>query len=110
MRPLFSATRDGAIQFAIRVSPRSSRQAVEGIVKDADGAKLLKIAVNAPPDDGKANQAVLALLARTIGIARSRLSLVSGATARKKVIKLDAVDAALLTRLNDWINTLEPLP
>ena len=110
MRPLFSATRDGAIQFAVRVSPRSSRQAVEGIVKDADGAKLLKIAVNAPPDDGKANQAVLALLARTIGIARSRLSLVSGATARKKVIKLNAVDAALLTRLNDWINTLEPLP
>jgi len=89
---------------------QSRRQAVEGLVRDADGAKLLKIADNAAPNDGKANQAVLAMLARTIGIARSRLSLVSGATARKKVIKLDAVDAALLTRLNDWINTLEPLP
>lgn len=110
MRPLFSATRDGAIQFAVRVSPRASRQAVEGIVRDADGAKLLKVAVNAPPDDGKANQAVLALLAKTIGIAKSRLSLVSGATARKKVVRLEAVDAALLTRLNDWINTLETLP
>lgn len=110
MRPLFSATRDGAIQFAVRVSPRASRQAVEGIVRDADGAKLLKIAVNAPPDDGKANQAVLALLAKTIGIAKTRLSLVSGATARKKVVRLEAVDAALLTRLNDWINTLETLP
>ena len=110
MRPLFSATRDGAIQFAVRVSPRASRQAVEGIVRDADGAKLLKVAVNAAPDDGKANQAVLALLAKTIGIAKSRLSLVSGVTARKKVVRLEAVDAALLTRLNDWINTLETLP
>ncbi len=107
MRPLFSATRDGAIQFAIRVSPRSSRQAIEGIVREADGAKLLKIAVNAPPDDGKANKEVLALLAKTIGVAKTRLSLVSGATARKKIVRLEAVDAALLTRLNDWINTLD---
>lgn len=110
MRPIFSATRDGAIQFAVRVSPRASRQAVEGVIRDADGAKMLKIAVNAPPDDGKANQAVLGLLAKTIGIAKTRLSLVSGATGRKKIIRLDAVDAALLTRLNDWINTLEFLP
>lgn len=110
MRPIFSATRDGAIQFVVRVSPRASRQAVEGVIKDADGSKMLKIAVNAAPDDGKANQAVLALLAKTIGIAKTRLTLVSGATGRKKIIRLDAVDAALLTRLNDWINTLELLP
>lgn len=110
MRPIFSVTRDGAIQFAVKVSPRSSRQAVEGVIRDADGGKMLKIAVNAAPDDGKANQAVLALLARTIGIARTRLTLVSGATARKKIIRMETVDAALLTRLNDWINTLEALP
>ena len=110
MRPIFSATRDGAIQFAVRVSPRASRQAIEGVIRDADGAKMLKIAVNAPPDDGKANQAVLALLAKTIGIAKTRLTLVSGATGRKEIIRLDAVDAALLTRLNDWINTLELMP
>ena len=107
MRPIFSATRDGAIQFAVRVAPRSSRQGVEGIVRDADGAKLLKVAVNAPPEDGKANKEVLALLAKTMGIAKSRLSLVSGATARKKVVRLDAVDAVLLMRLNEWINSLE---
>jgi len=109
MRPIFTATADGAIRFAIRVSPRASRQGVEGIIRDADGGKLLKIAVNAPPEDGKANKEVLALLAKTIGIAKSRLSLVSGETARKKVVQLAAVDAALLTRLNDWINTLEYL-
>jgi uncharacterized protein (TIGR00251 family) len=109
MRPIFTATQDGAIQFAVRVSPRSSRQAVEGLIRDETGAKFLKIAVNAPPEDGKANKEVLALLAKTIGIAKSRLSLVSGESARKKVIRLDAVDAALLTKLNDWVNTLDYL-
>ena len=107
MRPIFSATRDGAIQFAVRVSPRASRQGVEGIVREADGAKLLKVAVNAPPEDGKANKEVLALLAKTMGIAKSRLSLVSGETARKKVVRLEAADAVLLMRLNEWINSLE---
>jgi uncharacterized protein len=109
MRPIFTATRDGAIQFAVKVSPRASRQGIEGLIRDEKGAKLLKIAVNAPPEDGKANRELLALLAKTIGIAKSRLSLVSGETARKKVLRLEAVDAALLTRLNDWINTLEYL-
>ncbi|MDF3075031.1 MAG: hypothetical protein K0S54_2698 [Alphaproteobacteria bacterium] len=109
MRPVFTATRDGAIQFAVRVSPRSSRQGIEGLIRDENGAKFLKVAVNAPPEDGKANKEVLALLASTIGIAKSRLSLVSGETARKKVLRLEAVDAALLARLNDWINTLEYL-
>lgn len=107
MRPIFSATRDGAIQFAVRVSPRASRKGVEGIVREADGAKLLKVAVNAPPEDGKANKEVLALLAKTMGIAKSRLSLVSGETARKKVVRLEAADAVLLMRLNEWINSLE---
>ena len=107
MRPIFSATRDGAIQFAVRVSPRASRQAVEGVAVEADGAKLLQIAVSAPPEDGKANEAVLAVLARSIGIARSRLSLVSGLSARRKVVRLVDADASLLTRLNEWVNTLE---
>jgi uncharacterized protein (TIGR00251 family) len=109
MRPIFTATRDGAIQFAVRVSPRSSRQGIEGLIRDETGAKFLKIAVNAPPEGGKANKEVLALIAKTIGIAKSRLSLVSGETTRKKVLRLEAVDAVLLTRLNDWINTLEYL-
>lgn len=109
MRPLFTATRDGAIQFAVRVSPRASRQGVEGLIRDETGAKFLKIAVNAPPEGGKANKEVLALLARTIGIAKSRLSLVSGESARKKIVRLEAADAALLTKLNEWINTLDYL-
>lgn len=109
MRPIFTATRDGAIQFAVRVSPRASRKAIEGIVREADGSKMLKVAVNAPPDDGKANKEVLALLAKTMGVAKTRLSLVSGATARRKIVRLEAADAVLLMRLNEWTNTLESL-
>ncbi len=109
IRPIFSATRDGAIQFAVRVSPRASRRAIEGIVRDADGGKMLKVAVNAPPEDGKANQEVLALLARAMGVPKGRLSLAAGASGRKKIVRLEDADAVLLMRLNEWTNTLESL-
>ena len=49
----------------------------------------LRISVTAPTDDGRANDAVTALLAHALGVARSRLTLISGATSRDKVLRLD---------------------
>jgi uncharacterized protein len=69
-------------EFALRVTPRARR---EDITRDASG---LKAAVFAPPEDGKANAAVQALLAHALGVAKSRLDLVRGATSREKVFRL----------------------
>lgn len=69
-------------EFALRVTPRARR---EEITRDATG---LKVAVFAPPEDGKANAAVQALLAQALGVAKSRLVLVRGATSREKVFRL----------------------
>jgi uncharacterized protein YggU (UPF0235/DUF167 family) len=66
------------------VTPRARR---EEIVRDGAG---FRAAVFAPPEDGKANAAVQALLAHALGVAKSRLVLVRGATSREKVFRLES--------------------
>ncbi len=68
---------------AVRVTPRASRDAVV----EAGGAIALR--VTAPPADGAANAAARRLLAQALGVAPSRLTLVSGASARAKRFRLD---------------------
>jgi uncharacterized protein (TIGR00251 family) len=63
----------------VRAQPRARRQ---GIVGEHAGA--LKLATTAPPQDGKANQAIAALLAKLFDLARSQVQIVSGATSREK--------------------------
>lgn len=70
-------------EIAVRVTPRSSRNAVEV----ADG--LVRIYVTTVPEDGKATAMAQKLLAKALGVARTRLTLVRGATARDKVFRLD---------------------
>lgn len=69
-------------EFALKVTPRARR---EEISRDETG---IRVAVFAPPEDGKANAAVQALLAMALGVAKSRLVLVRGATSREKVFRL----------------------
>ena len=70
-------------ELAVRVTPGAARDAVE-----ADGAELA-IRTTAPPEGGKANAAVQKLLARALGVPKSRLTLVRGARGRDKLFRLD---------------------
>ena len=70
-------------EIAVRVTPKASRNAVE---QTADGLRAL---VTAVPEDGKANKAVIKLLAHGLGVAKSRLTLVRGASSRDKVFRID---------------------
>lgn len=72
----------GAV-IAVRVTPRAGRPAVS----EADGIVALR--VTAPPADGAANEAARRLLARAMGVAPSRLTLVAGASARIKRFRFD---------------------
>jgi hypothetical protein len=67
----------------ILVQPRASRARL-GPMHDG----RLKIAVTAPPVDGEANAAVIELLARRLGIARTSITVVAGATARRKTVAI----------------------
>lgn len=87
-------TRDGA-SFSVRVQPRAKRDAVVGEVGD-----VLKLALTAPPLEGRANQACVAFLAQLLGVPRSAVQVAAGATSRTKRIRVvglaaDAVRARL---------------
>jgi uncharacterized protein (TIGR00251 family) len=72
----------------LRVSPAGSREQVVGRHGDA-----WKVRVAAPPEDGKANDAVLRLLAEALGLPRRDVALVSGHTGRDKVVSLVGIGA-----------------
>lgn len=72
-----------AITVEILVQPRASRARI-GPMHDG----RLKIAVTAPPVDGEANAAVIELVARRLGVARSDIAVISGASSRKKTLRI----------------------
>jgi uncharacterized protein (TIGR00251 family) len=81
-----------AVVVAVRVTPRASRDAVEG----ADDAGVIRVRVTAPPADGAANKATLKLLAKSLGVPRSRLTIVSGTASRHKRVQVKGVTKAIL--------------
>ena len=81
-------TAQGA-QFALRVQPRASRNAIAGVMGDA-----VKLAITAPPVDGKANQAVIEFLSDLFRVAKSSIVIVSGETGRNKLIAVRGLSAA----------------
>lgn len=91
--------RDGRLIFSLRLTPKGGRDAVEGWIAGADGAEHLKARVAAPPQDGKANTALIALLAKTLGLPKSTIRIAAGETARIKTIALESNAPALAARL-----------
>ena len=84
---------------AVRLTPRGRADRIEGVVRLADGSPVLKASVGAPPEDGRANEALLRLLAKAWGLARRDLAIVAGARSRNKSVHVAGDPAALLARL-----------
>ena len=70
-------------RLAVQVVPRASKSEICGLQGDA-----LKVRLQAPPVDGKANAALLDFLAKRIGLARSSVTLISGQASRRKVVEI----------------------
>jgi len=81
----------------LRVQPRARRTALAA----AGGA--LKAEVTAPPEDGKANQAVIALLAEAWRLPKSSFDVIKGHTARAKTIRVAGAPEAIAERITHWI-------
>ena len=95
------SVRDGLLRFVVRLTPRGGRDAIDGWSEDAAGKPHLKARVSLPPEDGKANKALIALLAETLDIPKSTISIASGGTSRLKTIQIDGDSAALGAKLSE---------
>jgi len=76
---------------SVRVHPGARRNAITGV---HDGA--LKVSLTTPPTDGRANQALIAFIAEQLGIPRTRVTLLTGATSRSKTLHLAGLSAVQL--------------
>lgn len=70
----------------VKLQPRASKNEIQGISENA-----LRVRLTSPPVDGEANAACIAFLGQIFGIAKSKITIVSGQTSRNKVIKLAGV-------------------
>ena len=99
---MLRATASG-VTLAVRAQPGAKKTAITGVYGEGPAAQL-KIAVHAPPLEGRANQALIAFLAETFAVPKNAVELVSGELSRSKVIMLRGVTLTQAeTKLSDWI-------
>ncbi|MGE0844750.1 MAG: DUF167 domain-containing protein [Flavobacteriaceae bacterium] len=83
--------REGAdLCLCVRLTPKAAADRIEAPAVLADGRAVLKVRVRAVPEDGKANAALVALIAGAAKVAASRVRLVSGAASRVKTLRIEA--------------------
>ena len=92
------ATPDGVV-VACRLTPKSGRDAIDGAATLADGTRVLLVRVRAVPENGKANDALVRLIANKAGVPPSRARLVAGAKSRLKQVAILGDPAALIAKL-----------
>lgn len=96
----------GGILLLVRLTPKGGRDAIEGVMLDSVGKAWLKARVSAVPEDGKANAALEALLAKTFGVSRGNVGVVAGQTARNKQVEITGDHESLLKSLAALVSTL----
>ncbi len=97
----------GAVRLEVRVTPGAGSDVVGGVHAGAGGAVRLAMRVSAPPEDGRANAAVLSVISEALGVAKSSLLLASGEKGRHKTIVISGDATALGARI-DALAALEP--
>ncbi len=90
---------DDKIKLLVRLTPKAAQTKITGWATDSAGQKVLKIGVTAVPEKGKANKALIALLAKKLGIARSDIEIIKGETDRNKTLILNNISKDALNRL-----------
>ena len=82
------------IRLYVRLTPKSSKDAIEGWSEDEKGRPVLRVRVRAAPIEGQANTAMIALLAKALGLPKSYIRLGSGDTSRLKALDIEGMDDA----------------
>jgi len=94
LRALGSAT-----EIRVKVTPRAGRDGIAGLVAGTDGTAWLAVRLRSAPADGKANAALLQLLAEILTVPASKIAVVAGAAARWKRLRIEADPSEVASRL-----------
>ena len=93
----------GGIRVDVRLTPKASRNEIVGIRPSVDLGRVLIVSVTAVPEKGKANAALLKLLAKAWGIPKTALSIRAGSKDRQKTVFIETDNAEILTRIQKSI-------
>ena len=99
----FWRVRDDGIDIHVRLTPRASKDAIEGVEEKMDGRPHLNARVRAVPEKGAANAALEKLVASFMGVPSSSVSVVSGATSRLKTVRIAGDARELAARLEKLV-------
>ena len=94
MEPLRVDVRGTVVRVSVHVQPRASRSEIIG-----QHGTALKVRLQAPPVDGAANEALVQLLAESLGVSRRSVRVVTGATSRAKTVEVDGTTEAAVRAL-----------
>ena len=94
------------VRVALKVTPKAARAGVTGVATDVAGHAVLKVRVTAPPAGGKANAALVKLLAKAWKLPRGALKVVAGGKDRRKTLLVEGDPAELAPRLTAWLRAL----
>ncbi|WPB84777.1 DUF167 domain-containing protein [Sediminicoccus rosea] len=98
----FQVTPEG-LRLVVRLTPRAGRDGLDGVATTPDAGTHLRLRLSAPPVEGAANAALIAFLARALGLRKSDIRLLAGERARVKRLLLAGDGAELARRVTAWI-------
>jgi len=101
----FTANGEG-VRVRVRLAPKASANRVNGFTADADANMVLKASVTAAPVAGKANAALIKMLAGQWKLAKSALTVVRGQSDRNKTLLIRGETKELMKKLTDWASAI----
>lgn len=88
-----------AVYLSVRLTPRASQDQITGMVDIADGRQAIAARVRAVPENGKANTALVRLIAKFLEVPKSRVEIVTGTKSRLKTLRIDGDRSGLTARI-----------
>ncbi len=99
---MFAEETDKGTVLRVRLSPNASGTGIKGIFRNEKNEEYLKIAVVSPPEKGRANKELIALVAKKLKIAKSEIELVSGEISHYKKLLIKNGGENVCRRLEEW--------
>ena len=94
----------GGIRLRVGLTPKASANRIQGTRRDAAGAVMLKASVTAAPEDGKANAALVELVARALKLPQRDIRITGGLASRQKVLEIAGDPAALTAAIAQLVS------